>query len=88
MIESFKTCDRCKLRETMLDGNTPTQFLQVGFSLNGLTRNNQDWCRACVMSVGLLTPSTESDKKVAPPSPPTLEQQLADILKTIIAENT
>jgi hypothetical protein len=97
MTESFKICERCGLREPINNaGRTTTQFVSVGIMVNFQNsvpnrydaRTHQDWCRECVMRVGLHPPTSESERKLAPATPPTLEEQLIEVLRCFVQENS
>ena len=78
-------CDRCSKQQT----NTPSlpykeqlQMWAVAVSLNGSSRRTADWCRECVILMGILDVQKEGDVAVTPTPPPTIE----DIIREIVNE--
>jgi hypothetical protein len=46
-------------------------------------QNPQMWCRECVMKEGIYPPVNDEDKKVAPETPPSFEEILAELIESL-----
>lgn len=94
MITSTFRCDRCKREWPLKDNGDPDGAqivaleILVGFGqrvtsgYGAITRSAQ-WCRQCVMQVGIEIPRCEDDKKVAPIKELTFEEKFLSLLQEI-----
>lgn len=103
MRSEILKCDRCGVTETIPAGaQGKMELLMVGICVidprsnnysytsnvpQADVKNQSQWCRECVISIGLQPAWNDEQMKKVPPTKPTLEDQLLEILKQFVNEN-
>ena len=93
MIVTTYTCDKCSHSQTERD--KPRQLWDIGIILDTTPRppyshrsplHKAQWCRECLIGLGIMVPS-KTDKTKAPPSPPTIEEMIREIIQEEIGNS-
>lgn len=93
MVKTVFICDKCnKYFEQNTNGSWPEQpcvvALYVSFGSLHVSQSftppdTQQWCRTCVMSVGLREPRNDEDRKVAPTQPLSFEDRVVELIEEL-----
>lgn len=89
MLKTIFVCDRCKKEWDMKDAKCP-QVVKVYIGINfgnsnplGDIKQDQLWCRPCIMSTGVTTPHSDADAIVAPARMPSFEERFTYLLEEL-----
>jgi hypothetical protein len=76
------TCDRCK-RELSADEIEDGQpwGVEVRFSNRGTVHLKAEWCRSCMVEMGMLNGRYEETKQPIVDPPPTIEDFIREIVR-------